>query len=338
MQASLIKNSRAIGIMLAVVLILSVGLTGAYAGKDKKSETKGYLGVYMQKLTEDIREGLDLDVKRGVLISGVIEGSPAEEAGIEDGDIIVAFSGTEIDSPAELLDLVGAADIGEEVKVKVIREGDDKTVRVVIGERPEDFGTFTIYDDDDDIFLNWKKGDDVHWTLKNDILGTVHGWMPGPKLGVKAFEMDKDLASYFDTDEDSGVLVLEVEEESLAEEAGILPGDVIQKIDGEEVTSIDELRESLKEFEEGDEFDIAVLRHGKKKTISATMDAQEHVKWIRKGRAHIDKYKTPHLKIRKDGPHRIMIHEDDVDLKKEMDELKKELKELKKELQKLKEG
>jgi C-terminal processing protease CtpA/Prc len=322
MQASLIGKTRALYLSLAVVLLLGTSAAGAYAGKDEKSESKGYLGVYMQKLTKDIRKGLDIDVKRGVLISGVEEGSPAEEAGIEDGDVIVEFDGKAVRSPDDFRDLVAATAVGEKVKVKVIRDGDDKTIDVVVGERPEKFA-WTVWDDDDVLHF------------KDNVFGMVSRLMPGQRLGVKAAELNDDLASYFDTGKDGGVLVLEVEEESIAEEAGIKPGDVIREIDGEKIASIDELKHSLGEYDEGDEFEITVIRHGKKQTMSATMDEQKHVKYIRRGMPRFDKYGAPHIEIDefRDSP-RVKKYEDK--LRKEMDELKKELKKLKKEIEELK--
>ncbi len=328
MQTSLLKKPRTLSFLFALVLLMTMGLTGAYADWDKydDDDSDGYIGVYMQKLTRDISKGLDLDVKRGVLINGVEDGSPADEAGIEDGDVIIEFDGQKINSPDDLRELVEDTDVGEKVEVIVIREGDEKTLHLVVGERPEKLA-WSFYDGDDDghFFVN----------LKDNVHDALTGLWPGPRLGVKAMELNEDLASYFDADEDDGVLVLGVEDESVADEAGIKAGDVIREVDGEDVSSVDELRHSLKGFEEGDEFDVAIIRHGKKKTLTATMDEQNHFKVMRGGDFNFDRHDLPHVKVKRfeDG-NRMFIHEED--LREEMEEIKKELKELKKELKKLK--
>ena len=324
MQTSLLKIPRALSGLLAVVLLVAVGVTGVHAGvdKNKDKDSDGYLGVYMQKLTKDVAKGLDIDAKRGVLISGVEDDSPAKKAGIEDGDVIVEFDGHKVDSPAVLRDLVEDAAVGESVAVKLIRDGDEKTIHVEIGERPEKFAWTS--DRDGDFFLDL--GDDLH--------GALAGIWAGPRLGVQTAELNKDLASYFDTDEDGGVLVLKVEDESVADEAGIKAGDVIQKIDKEDVRSADEIRQSLKDFEEGDDFDVVIVRHGKKQTLKATMNEQNHFQVMRGGDFRGRNWDLSRPKYKKFDDGRVFIYEDDT--KKEVKELRKELEELKQELKKLK--
>jgi len=127
---------------------------------------------------------------------------------------------------------------------------------------------------------------------------------------------------------------------AVAEEAGVKAGDVIKEVDGEKVSSVDGLRESLRGFEEGDEFDVVVVRHGKKQTLKAKMDEQNHFKIMRGGDFHFDKKNLPRrYEIKKfDDGSRVFVHEDEElkdlkELKEELEELKKELK---RELKKLK--
>lgn len=314
----------ALAVALAAVLV--VGLSGIVTAGSKDEGEKGYLGVYMQKLDNDVREGLDLEIDEGVLISGVEEGSPADEAGVEDGDVIVEFNGEKVATPEDLRDLVREAEVGEEVELKVIRDGKEKTLTLVVGEWPEDFGWLTI----GDFRSGW---DDVPGIGK-----MFHAFTPKPRLGVEVADLNDDLAPYFKTKAGKGVLVLEVGDESVAEEAGIKPGDVIQKVGDEEVATVDELRESLEDYEEGDEVPIVVLRKGKKTTVTATMDEPwKSFQWS--GKPHIEKFKIDHMpkayRYHWKAPD-IDVHMDQDDLRDDIDELKKELKELKKELEKLK--
>ncbi len=222
--------------------------------KDGKAGKQGYLGVTMQNLTDDIIEGLDLKVMRGVLINEVIEDSPAEEAGLEDGDVIIVYSGNKITSSKELIKLVRATAVGDKVKLKVVRDQDTKTLLVTIGEKPEEFA-WTVEDD----------GNRIKDTF-------VRIFRPGVQLGVKIQDLyNEDFASYFDVEEGEGVLVMGVEKESSAEEAGVKAGDVIIRLDDEDIGSAEELIEAVQEKEEGDEFKLVVKRHGRTKTLTGEM-------------------------------------------------------------------
>jgi len=289
----------------AVALIaFAVGALPADAGEKKTDE--GYLGVYMQELDSEVKQGLDLKVDEGVLISGIVDESPAAEAGLKDGDVIVTFAGKAVTSPDQLRDLVRDTAPGTEVKVKLVRDGKNKTITLKISDRPEEF---------------WQSWSGTH---RPEI--QFSRFLGGPTLGVSAAELNDGLAEYFDTKPESGVLVLEVMEETVAEEAGVKAGDVIQKIDDEDITSVKDLRQSLHDFDEGDEFNISVLRKGKTKTLKATMDDQDmldvfngHARHFRMDASH---FKVPRMHMERMGE----------DIREELDELRRELDELKKEL------
>lgn len=310
--------------LVAVALVAAGGSLADPGDKDH-----GYLGVYMQKLTRDVRDGLDLDVKKGVLVSGVQEDSPAAKAGLEDGDVIVEFNGESVSSPDDLRDLVGDTEPGTEVEIVVIREGDRKTLEVVVGERPDDWSVFDWSDDGHRHGLRWFSNDGDHW-LGDSGRQAYAMFLGGPKLGVTAAELNEGLADYFDAAPGEGILVLEVIDDSIAEEAGIEAGDVIQKVDDNSIASVDDLRESLSDFEEGDEFEVTILRKGKTQKLSATMNDQSlHSFWS--GNA-------PHVDIKQfKGGDMPRIHIDRDDLDETLDELREEINKLKKEIKKLKE-
>jgi S1-C subfamily serine protease len=321
------KSRRVIAgmaVVAAVALLLAV-LTGAgtagTAGTDKSD--KGYIGVYMQDLDKDLREGLDIDVAEGVLINGVEKGSPAAEAGIEDGDVIVEFDGKKVTSTDDLRDLAAQSEVGKEVTVKIIRGGETKTFVLTVGEWPAD-STWHTYGD-----LNLEHHD---WS---DFGQSMRAFVFRPQLGVQVTGLNEGLAPYFKSKSGEGVLVLEVDEESVAEAAGILAGDVIQTVGEADVSTVDELRESVAEFEKGDEFDVVVLRKGKKKTLKATMDdSGTNLMWSRA--PHVYKFDHnihPEQFQKHLGPHVEFFKED---LSDEMEEMKQELKKMKKELEELK--
>jgi S1-C subfamily serine protease len=305
-----VKDVRGLAVAAGVFALLAIAAAGvfdAHAGSKKKGKDAGYIGVYMQDLTEDVRKGLDLDVEKGVLVSGVVDDGPAEEAGIEDGDVIIALNGTEVSSPDELRDLVRDLAPGTEVEIKLVRDGEEKTVTLEVGDRAGRF---------------WFSMDDTHHWPRNVQFARLFG---GPRLGVDVCDLNDGLAGYFDTKAGSGVLVLDVDEESVASEAGVKAGDVIQKVGDDEVTSVDELRASLRDREAGDEVAITVLRKGKTEELVATMDEDTAFEWsgrmpnMRFGRHH---FREP----------RIHMERLNDDLREEMDQLRKELDELRKEI------
>jgi serine protease Do len=105
--------------------------------KEHGRVARGWLGVGPQKLTPDVAEKLNLQGKSGFFVSDVLRDSPAEEAGLRGGDLIVEFNGQKVTDNAELPLLVADAPIGAEVKVKIIRGGEPMELTVKIGERPE---------------------------------------------------------------------------------------------------------------------------------------------------------------------------------------------------------
>ena len=139
--------------------------------------------------------------------------------------------------------------------------------------------------------------------------------------------MNEDLAPYFGVDEDEGVLVLNVDDDSVAEEMGIKSGDVITEVEGEEIRGAEDIREALEDVEDGDKVAVHVIRDKKKLTLEGEMKLGENAfkfdKWHWSGRGH----SVP----------RVYIDAQD-DFREELDELKKELEELRKELEESKKG
>jgi len=110
-------------------------VTNVVAQLQEFGETRrGWLGVRIQDVTDDIAEGLGLDRAYGALVTDVPSG-PAGESGIEVGDVIVNFAGEEVDDTRELVRIVGDSSVGETVRVLVFREGEIQTLRVTLGRR-----------------------------------------------------------------------------------------------------------------------------------------------------------------------------------------------------------
>jgi serine protease Do len=94
---------------------------------------RGWLGVKIQDVTEDIAEGLGLDKKQGALVAGVTAGGPAEEAGVQSGDIITKFDGKDIIEMRDLPRMVAETEVNKNVRIVVWRKGETQTLKVTLG-------------------------------------------------------------------------------------------------------------------------------------------------------------------------------------------------------------
>src|SRR5437870_5018224 len=119
------------GLGLSLIVLLS-GTPSARADRD--SDSHGWLGIFTQSLTSELREGLDYRGD-GVLVNRVIPDSPADKAGIEKGDVIVSVNMRPVDSPDQLAEVIGNHHPGDEVSVRIVRNGDRRTLDVKLAPR-----------------------------------------------------------------------------------------------------------------------------------------------------------------------------------------------------------
>ncbi len=282
-----------------------------------KAGDRPFLGVTMQELDEGLRKGLDVKVRAGVLVAEVVDGSPAQEAGIESGDIIVEFKGRKVESPSGLRGMVEKSEVGDTAKVKVIRDNKARTITVTLGAHSEGDSWSVVAPDRFEWFGGGKGG-----------LADVFG---RGRLGVRVTELNDDLGAYFGVKEGEGVLVLEVTEGSVGEKMGIKAGDVIVKVDGEKVGSTADLKEAVGDVELGEAFDVVLVRSKADVTLRGEMD-EEAVKAYTKVLPRKFDVRVPKFELR--GVPEVEMPEMK-SLKKEMENLKKELEGLKQELKKI---
>ncbi|MFO7787813.1 MAG: Do family serine endopeptidase, partial [Halospina sp.] len=106
--------------------------------RDEGSVTRGWLGVMIQEVNRDLAETFGLERPHGALVADVVPDSPAAEAGLQQGDVILEFDGEEITRSSDLPPKVGQADVGSEAELTVMRDGERITVPFTVGELPED--------------------------------------------------------------------------------------------------------------------------------------------------------------------------------------------------------
>ena len=261
----------------------------------------------MQELTKDVRNGLGLKIKSGVLVSDVMDDSPAEEAGLRDGDVIIEFDGKKVRSPRDLKRLVLRADGGDEVAVKIVRGNKKKTLHITVGEEPES-GSFTL---------------DLPEDLSGFTGGLLSFFNPARRLGVRVTDLNKDLGGYFDVGEWEGVLVLDVEDDSPAAQGGVKPGDVIVELNGEKIRSVDQLKDEVGDLEDDENVDLKVIRRGKGKKLSVKIEEDEGAWSLRSW-----KHRRPF------GVRVYISDRDRESLRREIRELRKEVEKLKRKIEK----
>ncbi|VAV93968.1 HtrA protease/chaperone protein [hydrothermal vent metagenome] len=189
---------------------------------------RGRIGINFQPVTDDIAESLGMKEGHGALVTSVVEGGPADKAGLEPDDIIIEFEGRIIKKRNELPIWVANTDIGKKVELVVLRKGKRKTLTLIIDELPEndEVDDGTILPDQDDADMDVK-----------EILGM--SLEPITEKARKALKLDDDV---------EGVLVASVDRNSPAGEKGLRRGDVILSITQEKVNTPDAALERIEEL------------------------------------------------------------------------------------------
>ena len=169
---------------------------------------RGYLGVRIQTVTDEIAQGLDLPKASGALVTSLSEDGPAARAKIEVGDVILSFDGKPIDEMRSLPRIVAETAVGREVEVEVWRKGGKKTLKATLGEFPEDEPRVAS-----------------RTPAPRPRAATVES------LGLGLAAITPDLRKRFNlADDAAGVVVTDVKAGSPAAEKQIRPGDIIRKI------------------------------------------------------------------------------------------------------------
>ena len=186
----------------------------------KFGETRrGWLGVRIQSVTDEIAEGLDMGEARGALIAGVTPDGPADKAGLQPGDVVVNFNGQDVPEMRDLPRIVAETDIGSKASIKVIRDGQAKSFKVEIGRLEEADAAEAAAKDD-----GKNKGD------RQETLGLSLSELTGPLR--ERFNIGAEV---------SGVVILDVDPASAAEEKGIRPGDVLVRVAQKKVETPEEV-------------------------------------------------------------------------------------------------
>jgi serine protease Do len=208
------------------------------------------IGVTIRDLTSEDLKG---KAASGVVVEEVEADSPAAKAGFRAGDVVVEFDGERIRSARQFTRLVQETVIGRPVQAAVLRDGQ----RVTLNVEPRAWGAHKDLTFPRPGVKAKIPAPVVRWDAFGGLLGTG-------RLGITVDDLSPQLAEYFGAKE--GVLVKSVNDNSVANKAGLRAGDVITAIDGGAVKTSADLRRRTQRLEDGDEFTLSVVRD--KKTLS----------------------------------------------------------------------
>ena len=199
---------------------------------------RGWLGVRIQPVSDEIAESLGLGKARGALVAGVFDEGPAQDAGIEPGDVILTFDDKPVPHVRDLPRIVAETKINKDIDVEVWRKGKSLSLNVQVGEMDE---TKVASAEPD-------KPADTEKPATVDTLGMT-------LTGLTATTRQK----YEVGDDVNGVVVVGVDDSSAAAQKGIRPGDVIVEVAQEEVTSPDQVIDKVREVQDSKRKSVLIL-------------------------------------------------------------------------------
>jgi len=233
-------------VIISLLALFILGNQNVLFSAEKKTSKKGYLGVSVQELNRHLKKELKADF--GVVITSIEEDSPADEYGLMEDDVIQKVNDAKIRRSSTLTRIIRKIEPGEKAKIVVVRDGKDKTITVKISRL--------------------KSSKSYSLSVGPNVLKWYGG---GAYLGVQLNKMNNDLASYFGVKEDEGALILEVVENSPAEDSDLKSGDVIIEIDGESISDPEDVQDIISELEEDDQIKIEIIRQKRKQTIEVIL-------------------------------------------------------------------
>jgi len=221
-----------------------------------------YLGVGVQEVTANRAKELKLSEERGVEVTNVSEGSPAEKAGLQKGDVVLEYQGQRVEGTEQFVRFVRETPAGRNVKMLVSRNGQNQTITATIGNRGKargrEFG-FSGQFPRMEVWIPDTPRPNMSWRSS--------------MLGVEAEALDGQLAQYFGVKQ--GVLVRSVSKGSAADKAGLKAGDVITKVDQTTVDTPRELTEAVRAERNRKSVPLYLMREKKETMVTVTLDEDE---------------------------------------------------------------
>ena len=193
--------------------------------------TRGWLGVGIQGLTQELAEYYGIKNGKGVLVTEVFPGDPADQAGIRPKDIIVEVNGNKVETSRDLTGLIADTGVGETAEIKILRNGKEKRYKVTISKR-----------DDARLYTGNRE------KVKEE------------ELGLRVATLTPELTTRFNTTETEGVIVVDIAPQSKGEESGIQAGDIIKEINHNPIKTVQDYTEAIKNIKTGKPIHLFIRR------------------------------------------------------------------------------
>ncbi|MBI3609919.1 MAG: DegQ family serine endoprotease [Nitrospirae bacterium] len=179
--------------------------------------TRGWLGISIQEVTPELAKQFSLPEAKGALVTDVLGSSPAAQAGLQQGDVIVSYDGKPVENPSSLRNHVAQTEIGKRVKVGIVRDKKEKVLEVMIAEQPREMG---------------RAGEGESGPTPDEEVSTA-------LTGIEVRDLTPDLARRLGLSKaDKGVVITKIEPGSTATEAGLREGDLIVEMNRQAVKSV----------------------------------------------------------------------------------------------------
>lgn len=217
--------------------------------REYKEVRRGWLGVRIQPVTDEIAESLNIKPARGALIAGIDDKGPAKPAGLETGDVVVKFDGKDVKEPKDLSRAVAASPVGKAVDVLIIRKGKEETKKVTLGR----------LEDDKPVQASLKAAPEAEKPATQKA------------LGLDLTGLSKELRTkYKIKDSVKGVVVTSVDKGSDAAEKRLSAGDVIVEVAQEAVTNAADVSKRIE----------AVKKDGKKSVLLLVSNGEGELRFV----------------------------------------------------------
>lgn len=209
---------------------------------------RGYVGIQMQEVNEQMAKALNLKSPRGAVITDVVKDSPGEKANLKQGDVIVKVDDKEVEGVLGIRKSIVRKAPGTEVKLTIIRDGSEKEIRVTLGEAPDE--TVVVKEE-----TSSKRSSEV--------------------IGIRVAGIDADVASKYGLGPDEkGVVITYADQSGPAYRAGLREGDVIKRIGKKEIQNMKDYAEGLATINKGDTALFLINRRGSSLFVAFTVPNQ----------------------------------------------------------------
>ena len=218
------------GIGFAIPINLARGIVEQL--KNKGEVTRGWLGVVISDINEDVAEYYGVQEKKGAMVMEVVKGDPADLAGIQANDIILEINDRKVETSRDLTTIVAGISVGEKVKILVLRNNKKQTFTVDIAKRPEE----------------------------NKMASKSHEKGREDDLGLRVTNLTPEIAQRLNLSPTEGVLVERIEPGGKAAEAGIQAGDVIKEINHHAIRSVQDYSSLVSKLKKNDAMQMFIWR------------------------------------------------------------------------------